>query len=212
MALISKLDACNRILIASGLSPVTSLDNEGSADSRIAEIMLDDAVLDIQLQGLATTSFIKTFTPDAVTGEILLQDYISIEPADTYMTDDDNNVRLITFSQRDGKLFNVDEQTHDFSRFDEIKLHVEVADPFEDLTVQVQRDVIATASLRYMLNQSGDPQVARLLAAEQDKYHQQARASDVGKRSATIFDASTPARGAIARNWFGGFNSRYPNR
>lgn len=211
MALIDKLGAVNRILIASGLSPVTSLDNEGSADSRIAEIVLDDCVLDVQLQGLATSSYRKSFTPDVTTGEIILSDYISIAPADLYYTDDSMDQRPITFAQRDSKLFNVDEQTHDFSRFDKIELHVEEALSFETLTVQMQREVIATASLKYQLNQSGDPQVARMLASEQDKFHQQARANDVARRNASIFDAHTTARGAVSRGL--GFSStRYPNR
>ena len=212
MALITKLDAVNRVLIASGLSPVTSLDNEGSADSRIAEVMLDDAILDNQLQGHATSQFPKKLTPDAVTGEILLaKDYIQVELLEPIYTTDDLERRLIQIAQRDGKLFNVSEQTFDFSAFDEVVVIIEEALTWEQLTVQQQREIISVVSLRYQLQQSGDTQVARMLQSEIAQYREQARGNDVGRRHASIFDANTPARGAVARERYGWFNSaRYP--
>ena len=214
MTLIDKLGAVNRMLISSGLSPVTNLNSEGSSDSRIAEMVLDDCVLDTQLQGVVTNTYMKTFIPDLITGEVLIPNYISIEPVGLYMTDDGEPPRIITFAQRNGKLFNVDSQSFDFGRFlpDGIRMRVEEPLHFDELTVQMQREVVANASLKYQLNQSGDPQVARLLAAEQDKFRQISRSNDVSRRRTSIFSAPTPAQGAIARERWGSNpnTARYP--
>ena len=196
-------------------SPVTSLDNEGSADSRIAEIMINDAVLDAQLQGHATSRFPKEYTPDATTGEILLaKDYVQVELLEPIFTNNPAfpNV-LITIAQRDGRLFNVTEQTFDFSSFDAVKLMLEEMLEWDNLTVQQQREIIAIASMRYQLQQSGDPQIAKQLAQETNLFRAQARANDIGRRHSSIFGAPGPARGAVSREQYGwGFNNaRYPN-
>ena len=211
MATITKLSAVNRILIASGLSPVTSLDDEGSADSRIVEIMLEDATLDIQLQGLAVSTYTKVFTPDSVTGEILLSSDISNVSMTVGMyTTTLPQTELIQLAIRGNKLMNVSEQTYDFSSFSEVVLTVEEQLSYDDLPLQQQREIIAIATLRYQSQTSGDPAVMRQLESERQMFRAQSRAHDVGARSASIFTAQTPARGAVNRNsigWSG--NARY---
>ena len=204
MATITTLAAVNRILISSGLSPVTNLDDEGSADSRIAELLLTDAALDIQLQGLAVSSYTKVYTPDSSTGEILLNaDVSNVALAAGLYTTTLPDTELIQIAIRGSKLMNVSEQTFDWSKFDEVVLHVEEQLSYEDLPIQQQRECIALATLRYQQQTSGDPAVMRQLEQERQYFRATSRANDIGQRNVSIFTAPTPARGAVDRNRIG---------
>ena len=61
--MFSQLDAVNVMLAQSGQSTVTSLSADASADTTVAQTILDQATLDAQLRGLANNYYkVRTAT------------------------------------------------------------------------------------------------------------------------------------------------------
>ena len=88
MGLITKLQAINQMLLASGENLVADLEGESGIDTGIADTLLEQASIDHQLRGLANNKYIRKFalsadgyitlpTPDSDESGILAAELIS---------------------------------------------------------------------------------------------------------------------------------------
>ena len=202
--MLSQLDAVNIMLAQSGQSTVTSLSADASADTTVAQQILDQATLDAQLRGLANNFYKVTLQPDAVTKEITL-------PADTLRFDvvtSPDGVDMVV--ARNGKLFQP--ETGSFQFEDSIELVVFVLLVWDDIDIPVRRSIAATAASRYAQVANGDAGVMRRLASEEMDFRGIAKSADVRSRGRNIFDGDAQAFNARNRrlNTGGASARRYP--
>ena len=131
MGALSKLDAINRMLRASGEYPVSTLAVTGSNDVSMAIQTLDEITMQCQLTGLNCNTVIETLSPDS-NGKIYIPD--TVLAVDT--VDVDINRNIVQRGRNPTYLFDVDENTDVFTTT--VKLKITYALPFEDLPTAEQ--------------------------------------------------------------------------
>ena len=201
--MFSRLEAVNIMLTQAGQTPVTSLSSDASADTTVAEQILDQATLDAQLRGLANNYYKLTIQPDAVTKEITL-------PAGTMRFDVisyPGNDRIVV--SRNGKLFSPERGAFTFDEEIEVCVFTELA--WDDIELAVRRSIAATAAARYGQVVNGDAGVMRRLYQEEQDFRGVAKSADVRSRQRNIYDSSREAFNARNRRLSTGRSAnRYP--
>ena len=215
MGLITKLQAVNQMLLASGENLVADLNNDSGIDTGIALSILDQVTLDFQLRGLANNRFVKKFEPDT-NGNILLaftdsdeDGLISAELVSMHLNADNYLIKARILDGSPPRLWNI---TDDTDIWDSSKapyyLEITVKLPWENLDTPVQRAVMATAIRHYQIITQGDEGSDAFLAYQEQLHNTKGRAADMNDKRKNIFSSNSILRDAT-------FRTRYfsdPNR
>ena len=217
MGLITKLQAINQMLLASGENLVADLEGESGIDTGIADTILEQTSLDYQLRGLASNKFIKKYelttdstivfpTPDSDEEGILALELVSNHFAEDGMT-------IIKarglFNSSPARLWNITDNT-DIWKHQSGPFYIEYTMklPWENLETTAQRAILATAMRHYQSITQGDEATDAFLGYQEQLHSIKGRASDVNDKKKNIFSSSSILRDAAMR-------SRYfsdPNR
>lgn len=216
MGLITKLQAINQMLLASGENLVADLEGESGVDTGIADSILEQVSLDFQLRGLANNKYIRKFTPDA-SGYIYLpisnadeEGLIAAELVSQHLNSDYYLIKArISNTGPSPKLWNITDNT-DVWDTSNAPYYVEITMklPWENLDTTAQRAILATAMRQYQSITQGDEGTDAFLGYQEQVYNIKGRAADINDKRKNIFSSSSILRDAA-------FRSRYfsdPNR
>ena len=158
----TELSAVNSILGAIGQSPVTSLVFDNPEISFIYNLLRDSNV-DIQNEGWHfNTEKHVTYTPDAVTGKIVIgNDILRMDVTDGW------SKRQFDVVKRGGFLYDKYDHTDDWSDTTSINLDIVRLLTFEDLPMVFQRLIIARAAARAAVQLISNPQLSSMLGQQE---------------------------------------------
>lgn len=186
MGALSKLDAVNRILRASGEYPVSTLAVTGSNDVTLAVQTLDEVALQCQMTGLNCNTVEKDYLPD-VNGKIYIPDTtLSI---DTVGTDYGRNI--VQRGRAPTYLFDVDNNTDAFTVGTPLKVRITVALSFEELPTPEQFEITDTAARMYQMATVGEMAQDKLLQEIAFVSRARSRAADMRSRDVSAFTSNT---------------------
>jgi hypothetical protein len=216
MGLITKLQAINQMLLASGENLVADLEGESGIDTGIADTLLEQASIDHQLRGLASNKYIRKFelttdgyiilpTPDSDESGILAAELVS------YHQNTDNVVikARILNNTSPARMWNVTDDT-DIWKATDVPYYIEfiMKLPWENLETSVQRAIMATAMRHYQSITQGDEATDAFLGYQEQLFTLKSRAADVNDKKKNIFDNNNMLRDVAMRTRY--FND--PNR
>lgn len=198
MGALSKLDAVNRMLRASGEQPVNTLLTV-SGDALLAEQILDEVTLEYQITSQTFNSFEEYIIPDA-NGEIAL-------PENTIHIDTIDEHAGVKVAPRGNRLFwymhyNTPKNTFDFSELSlsqGLKVRRVLKTEFEDMPTPPQFAVADEAARRYQMMTMADTNTDGLLRNRAAQSRALARADDIRQRDASIFTFQSGLANHIAR-------------
>ncbi len=158
----TELSAVNSILGAIGQSPVTSLVFDNPEISFIYNLLRDSNV-DIQNEGWHfNTEKHVTYTPDSVTGKIVIgNDILRMDVTDGW------SKRQYDVVKRGGFLYDKYDHTDDWSDTTSINLDIVRLITFEDLPMVFQRLIIARASARAAVQLISNAQLSSMLGQQE---------------------------------------------
>ena len=117
MGFITKLQAINQMLLTAGESLVADLNNNSGIDTGIAETILEQASLDMQMRGLANNKLVRKFNPDS-SGKIIFdsadsdeEGIISAELISWHLNTDGIQITAKLFSDSPPRLYNYTDET-----------------------------------------------------------------------------------------------------
>lgn len=216
MAGITEIEAINYMLVNAGEQPVTSLSGPDLAtDTTTARFMLDIVSKEVQERGLDENVYEKLIPMNQTNGTFALPP----KTIDCYLktpirwTDDTGEERgIVNIAPRDGKVYNVDQQTSDFRAYTtqlaedngSMRVVVKVYLDFEDLNPTTKRTVMEEAARRYQLATQASPQVDGFLAQRTQLARMNSRANDINNKNRNLFDGTDPRRTfAVDRSIYG---------
>lgn len=174
MGALSKLDAVNRILRASGEYPVSTLSVTGSNDVTMAVQTLDEMTMHVQLPGLNCNTVYTEVYPDS-SGKILLSDnLISIDTRDV-----DMGRNLVQRGRNPTYLYDVDNDTDVFTIGSAIKVRIVYNLGFEELPTAEQFMIVDAAARSYQMATVGDTAQDRILQEMSIMSRAMGRAADM---------------------------------
>ena len=217
MGLITKLQAINQMLLASGENLVADLEGESGIDTGIAETILEQTSMDFQLRGLASNKFVKKYelttdgyilmpTPDNDEEGILAAELISLH----FAADGERMIKArILKTTSPNRLWNITDDT-DIWKVSGGPYYIEfiMKLPWDNIDTASQRAILATAMRHYQSITQGDEATDAFLGYQEQLHTIKGRASDMNDKKKNIFSSSSILRDAALR-------SRYfsdPNR
>ena len=215
MGLITKLQAVNQMLLASGENLVADLDGNSGIDTGIAETILDQVSLDFQMRGLANNKIIRLFNTDS-NGYIFLpiadsdeDGLISAELVSQHVNADNWLIRSrVTTVAGVPKLYNITDDTDVWDTSTDYYIEIVSKIPWDNLDTPTQRSIMGTAMRQYQMITQGDEGSDAFLGYQEQLFSAKGRASDVNDKKRNIFNTNSIMRGAA-------FRQRYlsdPNR
>lgn len=188
MGLMTKIDAVNQMLLASGESLVADLEEASGIDTGIAEFLLYQLTIDKQLRGLTNNKFEKKYVPND-DGHILLpDDMMSAELVSHHSNADGQRITGVPMGEPDAYMWNVTDQTKVWSSTETYTIELITFVPWEDMDTPVQRAITAEAVRQYQLVVQGDGEVDSYWANQEMKHQMKGKASDVRKRRRNILN------------------------
>lgn len=216
MAGITELDAINYMLVNAGEQPVTSLTGADLAtDTTTARFMLSIVNKEVQERGLDENVFEQFLVMNNIDGSFAVPD----KTIDVYLktpirwkdtTGEERNV--INVAVRDGKVYNIDQQTFDFSPYKDqlnedagaLKVVVKVYLDFNNLNPVTKRTVMEEAARRYQLATQASSQIDGFLSQRTQISRVNHRANDINNKNRNLFDGSDAGRRfAVDRSIYG---------
>jgi hypothetical protein len=216
MGLITKLQAVNQMLLASGENLVADLDGDSGIDTGIAETILDQVSLDYQMRGMANNKVVKKFTPDD-NGYITLptedtqnDGLISAELVSRHINADNWLIRArIMNTTTPPRLYNLTDDTDIWEEaVDGYYVELIRKTPWDNLDTPVQRAIMTTAMRQYQIITQGDEGSDAFLGYQEQVYSAKGKAADINDKKRNIFNTNSVMRNAAYRN---AYNSD-PNR
>ena len=158
----TELSAVNSILGAIGQSPVTSLVFDNPEISLIYNL-LRDANVDVQAEGWHfNTEKHVTYTPDSVTGKIVVgNDILKMDVSEGW------EKRQYDVVKRGGYLYDKFDHTDDWSDHTSIDLDITRLISFDDIPTPFQRYITYRASRVAATQLVANPQLVQLLAQQE---------------------------------------------
>jgi hypothetical protein len=209
MGYITRLQAVNQMLLASGENLVADLEGNSGIDTGIAETILDQVSLDYQIRGLVHNKHTRKLNAD-VNGYIYLPmadadegDIISAELTSYHVNDDGYMLRSRVLNGTPPKLWNMTDDT-DIWKTD-VDYYVEIVKfiPWEQVDTATQRSIMATAARQYQIMVQGDEGSDAFLAYQEQLHSIRGRASNVNNRKKNILGTGDPyLRSATYRNMY----------
>jgi Tail tubular protein len=204
MGYLSKLNAVNLMLLASGESLVADLQEASGIDTGISEFILDQASLDHQLRGLVENKITRKVVL-TVAGEILLgypnTDYLGVLAASLVVPVQNTNGDLIQVRVQEGnppRLWNMTDETPTFE-IGEYWIETVNLLSWEQLDTVAQRSVLADAMRKYQMITQGDTNADRMLAEQVMIYKIKAKADNTANSNYNIFNLNQTASDAVNR-------------
>lgn len=199
MGYITRLQAVNQMLLASGENLVADLEGSSGVDTGIAETILDQASLDFQLRGLISNKFVRKFTPDATTKYINLPTpdldegkIISAELISYHVNENGSVIRSRVYDASPPRLFNI---TDDTDRWDDkYDYYVEITKqiPWDQLDTASQRAILSTATRHYQIVTQGDEASDAFLSFQEQLHNLRGRAANIYSRRKNILLGADP--------------------
>ena len=207
MGLITKLQAINQMLLASGENLVADLEGESGIDTGIADTLLEQASIDHQLRGLASNKFIRKFelttdgyivlpTPDSDESGILAAELVS-----QHQNVDNLIIKArILNNASPARMWNVTDNTDIWKSTDgPYYIEFTMKLPWENLETSVQRAIMATAMRHYQSITQGDEATDAFLGYQEQLFTLKSRAADVNDKKKNIFDNNNMLRDVAMR-------------
>lgn len=208
MGYLSKLNAVNLMLLASGESLVADLQEASGIDTGISEFLLDQASLDHQLRGLVENKITRKVVLTEA-GEILLgypnTDYLGVLAASLVVPVRNTNGDIIQVRVQEGnppRLWNMTDETPTFEIGDYWIETVNLLS-WEQLDTVAQRAVLADAMRKYQMMTQGDTNADKLYAEQVMIYRIKAKADNTANSNYNIF-YNNPTANGNPRLWNGG--------
>lgn len=201
MGALSKLDAVNRILRGAGYSPVNSLETDGVNDATVAEQVLDETNMQVQLPGIHCNTRVTTYTPDA-NGHIVIPD----ETLEVDTTGVSAYKNVCQTGKTPTLLYDLDNETDEFE--DDLHLRIVVLIDFDELPTGTQFEVADLAAVIFQELTVGDPNLDRSLINLAVQSRVASRAANVRLSDKNLFRSSQTAAQAARRDrnyWTGGW-------
>jgi len=216
MGLITKLQAINQMLLASGENLVADLEGESGIDTGIAETILEQTSLDYQLRGLASNKFVKkiTLTTDGYirmpTPDSDEEGILAVELVSQHLSAEDTIIKARVLNNSEpARLWNITENTDIWiATKGPYYLEFTMKLPWENLETTVQRAILATAMRHYQSITQGDEATDAFLGFQEQLHSIKHRAADINDKKKSIFSSNSILQDAS-------FRSRYysdPNR
>jgi hypothetical protein len=151
---LTKVDAVNEVLAASGFAPVSSLSADGPAHARIAETTLARELRSVLAEGWWFNQCYGVELPAAADGTVTIpDDILSLDgPGDD----------LIALQ---GKVYSKGGKT--FAHESGVSVDVIYAHPFEDIPFVAQDYITKRTSRKFQMSRVGDPQLNRMLMVDE---------------------------------------------
>jgi hypothetical protein len=217
MGLITKLQAINHMLLASGENLVADLEGESGIDTGIADTLLEQASIDHQLRGLANNKYIRKFTltadgyitlptPDSDESGILAAELISqhISPELGLI-----KARVLN-NASPARMWNITDDT-DVWEASKGPYYIELTMklPWENLETSVQRAIMATAMRHYQSITQGDEATDAFLGYQEQLFNLKSRASDINDKKKNIFNNNNMIRDVALRTRYFSDSTRF---
>lgn len=207
MGLITKLQAINQMLLASGENLVADLEGESGIDTGIADTLLEQASIDHQLRGLANNKYIRKFalsadgyitlpTPDSDESGILAAELIS-----QHVNSDNWLIKARVLNNASpARMWNITDDT-DIWEASKGPYYIELTMklPWENLETSVQRAIMATAMRHYQSITQGDEATDAFLGYQEQLFNLKSRASDINDKKKNIFNSNNMIRDVAMR-------------
>lgn len=212
MGFITKLQAVNQMLLASGESPVADLIGNSGIDTGIADTVLEQASLDFQLRGLANNKIVKKMNADS-NGRIYLplgdgdeEGVIAADLMSTHYNVDNNIIVARVYDEGTGasqsvKLYNFTDDTDIWSVTEDYYVEIIKKLKWSHLDTPTQRAILASAARHYQILTQGDSTADSFLAYQEQLFSIKGRAADINDKKRNIFiTGDGNVRGAAYRN------------
>jgi len=198
MGLITKLQAINQMLLASGENLVADLEGESGIDTGIAETLLEQASMDYQLRGLASNKFIRKYelttdgkiilpTADADEEGILALELVSLH----YTKDGDQIKARILNNSSPARLWNITQDTDIWTSVGgPYYIEFTMKLPWENLETTVQRAIMTTAMRHYQSITQGDDVTDAFLGYQEQLFSIKNKSSDINDKKKNIFSSN----------------------
>lgn len=220
---LSKLQAVNIILRGAREHPVSSLDDDTTNETIIAEQVLDEWSLQHQAIGLFNNTFEQTLSPATVASTGITIGDIILPPNTLSARSWGPTMRhLIDAREDEGnlKLYDLEDETFDFSALASITLLLILFLDFDDLSALQQRAVTDQAANEYQMAVVGSREMNRMLESRGLRSRAEAKAENIRKMRPNLFSNSrsnigkASVRGVIRPWWAEGdgraiFNRRF---
>ena len=209
MGYMTRLDAINKMLIASGENIVSDLENQSGVDTSIAEFMLDQKIIDYQMRGLANNQLNRSYTPGA-NGEIELPlNTLSGWLTSSHTNKDGEQIRGV-IKGNPPYLFNFTDDTSLWESTGEYHVYLVLKLDWEDMDTSVQQAIIMQAAREYQMMSQGDGDVDNYLAQLSLYYEAAAKGQDNSQKRYNILNGpENSISNAVNRQIFNR-NARFP--
>lgn len=219
---LTKLEVINYALIFAGEAPVNSLTGKDQGvDTSTVNFLLDRVIEEWQERGIDNNTFTTHFTPDPITGEIVLP----LNTIDAYSRmvlfnlDTENNPgNFVQTLVRDGKLYNNTNLTYNWlfpynyaenMENGQFLITIKQEIPWEELDQNGQRSIMHEVARRYQLATQNDPQIAASLTKESQYNRARGRANDMLNKDRNLFKNGDRTRMQAVDRRFGWGNNSY---
>jgi hypothetical protein len=217
MGLITKLQAINHMLLASGENLVADLEGESGIDTGIADTLLEQASIDHQLRGLANNKYIRKFelladgyialpTPDSDESGILAAELVS-----QHVNSDNWLIKARVLNNASpARMWNITDDT-DVWEASKGPYYIELTMklPWENLETSVQRAIMATAMRHYQSITQGDEATDAFLGYQEQLFNLKSRASDINDKKKNIFNNNNMIRDVALRTRYFSDSTRF---
>jgi hypothetical protein len=217
MGLITKLQAINQMLLASGENLVADLEGESGIDTGIADTLLEQASIDHQLRGLANNKYIRKFeliadgsialpTPDSDESGILAAELVS-----QHVNSDNWLIKARVLNNASpARMWNITDDT-DIWEASKGPYYIELTMklPWENLETSVQRAIMATAMRHYQSITQGDEATDAFLGYQEQLFNLKSRASDINDKKKNIFNNNNMIRDVALRTRYFSDSTRF---
>jgi len=216
MGLITKLQAVNQMLLATGENLVSDLENSSGVDTGIAEHILEQCSLDFQMRGMANNKVIrkmnvdlnyKLVLPTADSDELGI---IAAELVSFHINEDNTQIRVRVLNESPNRLWNITDDTDIFESSVDYYVEFIMKLPWDNLDTAVQRAILSSAMREYQALTQGDPATDSYLAFQQQIFNAKGKAADINDKKKNIFSSGDPSlQSAVNRNAYTNDPSRF---
>ena len=199
MGVITKLDAVNHILLMAGESLVSDLDGDSGVDTEVATFILDRAIMDFQLRGLVSNTYVKKYelTEDGVID--LPSDTMNAELVSIHINDDSRRIRATSRRDGDGniRLHNHTDNINTWDKDKEYEVAIVYSLLWDEIEVTAQRAILAASARQYQLVMQGDADIDKYLGEIEATYRVKGRSADIDDKNYSVFSSLSPTARAI---------------
>ena len=193
MGMITKLEAVNQMLLVSGENLVTDLLESSGVDTSIAEVILEQCSLDVQIRGMANNMIVRKYFADPTTKYLILpsidgdeEGLISAELVSSHYSVDGSLVSTRIYNNR---LWNITDDTDQWAVNTEYFIQIVSKLKWENLDTPVQRAILSSAMRKYQIITQGDEASDAYLANQEAIFTTKGKAADMNDKKRNIFMA-----------------------